>query len=150
MLFLFSACLMFDLAGDSVYQADPSIEPVTDPDNPMENPPDGGNFPEGVDQVGMYGLEYTESEGFTEGSSIVVEVREGGIDVVHTNVDLACDMSPYEPDLHMEDQTMTIHYMPPDDERGCLMDVEFSVDAPLEEGTYTLQLMEDETEFVYE
>ena len=64
MLFLFSACLMFDLAGDSVYQADPSIEPVTDPDNPMENPPDGGNFPEGIDQVGMYGLEYTESEGF--------------------------------------------------------------------------------------
>lgn len=145
MLIFFSACLMFDLAGDSVYQADPSIEPVTDPDNPMENPPEGG-----IDQVGMYGLTYSESEGFTEDSSIVVEVREGGIDVVHTNVDLACDMDPYEPDLHMEDQTMTIHYMPPDDERGCLMDVEFSVDAPLEEGTYTLQLMEDETEFVYE
>ena len=69
---------------------------------------------------------------------------------MHTNVDLACDMSLYEPDLHMEDQTMTIHYMPPEDERGCLMDVEFSVDAPLEQGTYTLQLMEDETEFVYE
>lgn len=145
MLIFFSACLMFDLAGDSVYQADPSIEPVTDPDNPMGNPPEGG-----IDQVEMYDLAYSESEGFTEDSSIVVEVREGGIDVVHTNVDLACDMSPYEPDLHMEDQTMTIHYMPPDDERGCLMDIEFSVDAPLEEGTYTLQLMEDETEFVYE
>ena len=146
MLFFFSACLMYDLAGDSVYQGDPTGVSTIEPEDPaLESPPEGG-----TDQVGMYGLEYTESEGFAEDSSIVVEVREGGIDVVHTNVDLACDMSPYEPDLHMEDQTMTIHYMPPDDERGCLMDVQFSVDAYLEEGTYTLQLMEDETEFVYE
>ena len=145
MLLFLSACLMFDLAGDSVYQADPSIEPIVEPEDPGSNNP-----PDGTAQVEMYGLAYSESEGFAEDSSIVVEVREGGVDIVHTNVDLACDMSPYEPDLHMEDQTMTIHYMPPDDERGCFMDVEFSVDASLEEGTYTLQLMEDETEFVYE
>ena len=146
MLIFFSACLMYDLAGDSVYQADSTIAPAIEPEDPVsESSPDGG-----INQVGMYGLSYSESEDLGQDSSIVVEVREGGIDVVHTNVDLACDMSPYEPDLHMEDQIMTIHYMPPDDERGCLMDVEFSVDAYLEEGTYTLQLMEDETEFVYE
>ncbi len=30
MLFLFSACMMFDLAGDSVYQGQPSSDPVID------------------------------------------------------------------------------------------------------------------------
>ena len=101
-------------------------------------------------QIGMFELEYSESEGFTEDSSIVVTVGEERIDVVHTNVELACDMSPYTPDIHMEEQKITIHYMPPTDEEGCLMDVQFSIAFSWEEGTYTLQLMEDETEFVYE
>ena len=147
MLYLFSACLMFDLAGDSVYQGqpDPDPDPVigVDGTEPQEPPEEPG-------QMGIFELEYSESEGFTEGSTIIVEVIEGRVDVVHTNVDLACDMSPYTPDLHMEDQKITIHYMPPTDERGCLMDVQFSIEYQWEEGSYTLQLMEDETEFVYE
>ena len=79
-----------------------------------------------------------------------LEVFEGRIDVVHSNVELACDMSQYEPDIYMEDRTITVYYMPLGDDRDCFSDVHFSLDIELEEGTYTLQLMEDETEFVYE
>ena len=98
----------------------------------------------------MSTLEYSESNGLIDESNIVVEVNESSIDVVHTNVDLACDMSPYTPDIHREDKKITIHYMPPEEERGCLMDVQFSMDMVLEEGEYTLQLMEHETQFVFE
>ena len=41
---LFSACMMFDLAGDSVYQGQPSSDPVIDVGGTEpEEPPEGGN-----------------------------------------------------------------------------------------------------------
>ena len=95
-------------------------------------------------------MEYSQAEGLTDIPSISVEVSDDHIDIMHTNVELACDMSLYEPEVSIAERQITVRYMPHDDERDCLMDVRFSLFFALDEGTYTLLLMEDETEFVYE
>jgi len=145
MLFLFSACLMYDLAGDSVYQetdtdmgvgAEPESEPAEEPPAPS--------------QIALNDVEYSEADGLIDDFTITVEVSEDRLDVVHTNIDLACDMSPYVPEVQIQDKVISVKYMPLNEERDCLMNVEFSMNLLLEEGTYTLILMEDETEFVYE
>lgn len=147
MLYLLIACLMFDLAGDSVYQAGPDPIPTGE-----ENQEDGSS--EGLDTplMEISDVEYSQSEGSTETSVISVEVSSDRIDVTHTNVELACDMSPYEPELIVEDRQITVEYMPLGDARDCVNDVRFTlfIALDLEEGTYTLRLMEDETEFEYE
>lgn len=145
MLYLLSACLMYDLAGDSVYQAGPDDIP---------SGVDAGNeLPEESNEIGQMeiaDLEYSQSEGITDEASIFIEVSDDRIDVVHTNIELACDMSLYEPELSIEERQISVQYMPLDEQRECLTDVRFSLHLVLEAGTYTLTLMEDEAEFVYE
>lgn len=141
MVVFFISCMMGNLAGDSVYQATGDDPPSVG--GGVENSLEG----EESETSGITSLEYTESDGFDESSVIVVDVVEDGIDVVHTNVDLGCDMSIYTPEVSTEGSEITVRYMPPTDDRSCMMDVQFSLDIQLENGEYTLILMEDETSF---
>ena len=140
MVLIFSACMMNNLAGDSVYQVDPSTGPAGVSAEPE---------PETTD-LAMMEIEYTESGVSSSYSEIVVEFDDGIADILHTHVDLACDMSPYTTEMIFDGSEIHIKYMPLNDERGCFMDVRFSMMVNLEEGTYPLVLMEDETEITIE
>ena len=148
MLLFFVSCMMGNLAGDSVYQG-------TENDIPSVNNGSEGSLEEEFTEdpqestTDLMDLEYSEAESLNEGSMIVVDVLEEGIDVVHTNIYLGCDMSPFTPEVLVEGTEIFISYMPSDEERACIMDVHFSMNLQMEEGTYTLNIMEDTADFVY-
>ena len=140
MVLIFSACMMNNLAGDSVYQVDPSTGPAGVSAEPDSETAD----------VALMEIEFSESENLDSTSDILVDVEEDIAVVLHTNVELACDMSPYTTQMSFDGSEIHIKYMPLNDERGCFMDVRFSMMVNLEEGTYPLILMEDETEITIE
>ena len=141
MLFLFS-CLPPNLAGDSVYPNSPTSD-VSIPE------PTEGSIENGSDQLDymLYNLTFTEDTTDTE-SAIDVTVETDIISVVHSYVQLSCDMSQYNEEISIEDMDITIYYMPLQEERDCFYDVEFSFDRPFEPGRYILTLMEDQAEFI--
>ena len=146
MVFFFVSCLAPNLAGDSVYPNNPTCTDISDSDiDEVGNSSEGG-----VPTVfELYDLNYSPSESESEGI-IDVHVQEELIEIVHSNVALSCDMSSYIPEVFVEDYSITILYMPLEAERDCFYNVEFSMNRPVDIGTYTLVLMEDMTEFLNE
>ena len=143
MLFAFISCLAPNLAGDSVYPNSPKCTDILEDD--MESNADSQDFI--MDE--LYDLTFVPSDSAPEGS-IDITIQDSLIDVVHAHVALSCDMSQYEPEIFAEDLLITILYMPLESERDCYYNVEFSMDRPFEPGTYTLQIMEDTTDFLNE
>jgi hypothetical protein len=138
--------MMNNLAGDSVYQGTDEKTPSLEGSGDIEN----NEGLENEESMEIVELEYSLSEPTTESTAIVVEVFEDSIDVVHTNVSLGCDMSIYTPEVTIDGKEISVLYMPEDDARECLMDARFSIEIDMEEGTYTLNIMEDTTTFTYE
>ena len=143
MFFLLFACLAPDLAGDAVY-------PSNQEDLPISEPALGNSEVDEVDESGgnmLDDIQFTESNSDAP-SSIVLDIEDNMVHVTHYSVLLSCDMNQYSPDRMDDGSNITIYYMPLEDPRECLYDVQFYL--YLNSGTYTLTLMEDSTEFTIE
>ena len=143
MIFVLISCLAPNLAGDSVYPNTPTCSDML------------GDVAEAdVEDMGevsyqLYDLMIIPSEPEVEGS-IEVVVEEYLIDVAHSSVALSCDMSAYQPEIIVDGFSISVFYMPLEEERDCFYNVAFSLDRPFDSGNYTLTLMEDSTEFFNE
>ena len=152
-ILIFFSCLFTNLNGDSVHPYDPDLdEPSSGDGSGLDE--DGGNSggaPEGG--PGIDALSFSEAVTETvpnPDNNLYVETRDGGWDVFHTNIALACDMSAYETEISMSEGTISVDYMPIDDDRGCMYDVQFVIVYDFPAGEYTLSVMEDTIDVVVE
>jgi len=79
-------------------------------------------------------------------SELSAEQTSFGIQVTHSSIYLSCDMSQYVTTIDISKSSIDVSYMPMDDERPCLYDVEYSIVYEFAEGHYTLHAMEDSKE----
>ena len=144
MIFMFFACFVSNLNGDSVHPFDPQENPADPPDGGVQEPA----------EPTLEGMSFVDATPVTQDtiieSELDVDVHEDGWDITHRNVALHCDMSRYETEMSIDHVHMIVKYMPMDEERDCFYDVSFSINYQFEPGEYTLTIMEDSVDIVVE
>ena len=127
LLFIFTACLFGNLAGDSDH---PLVDPLMGDfeAETLENPPDSN----------------------PSARTLNIEADTDVIFVEHQNVDLHCSPELFDNEIRMEETTIIVEYMLGSEPRSCKYDLSYQVTFVLEPGTYTLEADGDTAEFQVE
>jgi hypothetical protein len=133
------------LNGDSIYPNNPDdFDSVGEEFDAVED----SQEETGIEDLNLIVLESQPDS--TVESQLEIQVGDGVLSVEQTSIALSCDMSQYESIVSIDPDQVSITFMPPNEERDCMYDVTFLFYHSLNEGIYTLLVMEDEEVFEVE